>query len=221
MDLLVLSVGILLSSGLISLVLGRYPRCVTLSGVAGTFTASLLGLIPSLRVFLTGSRELLRAAWEVPYGSFYLELDSLSAFFLILIFVLSLVVSIYAGQYLFAFRDKKSLGPPWFFFQLLIAGMAFVVVARNGVLFLVSWEIMSLAAFFLVTFEHEKEKVRDAGWTYLVAAHLGVMFLLALFILLGRESGSLDFDKFKATGDQGDASVLFLLAVVGFGSKAG
>ena len=56
--------------------------------------------------------------------------------------------------------------------------MLLVVVARNGVLFLMSWELMSLASFFLVTFEDEKESVRRAGWTYLVAMHLGTAFLL-------------------------------------------
>ena len=46
-------------------------------------------------------------------------------------------------------------------------------MARNGILFLMAWEIMSLASFFLVTFEDEREDVRRAGWTYLVATHIG------------------------------------------------
>ena len=50
---------------------------------------------------------------------------------------------------------------------------------------------MSLSAFFLVTFEHEKAEVRRAGWVYLVATHLGVAFLFATFVLLGRHAGSL------------------------------
>ena len=120
MNLLLLAVGLFLGSGLASLCLTRSPRLVTFAGVAGGVSGSITGLIPSFRVFLGGSRESIRAAWDVPYGSLYLEADALSAFFLILIFVLTIVVSIYAGQYLFSFREKKSLGPPWFFFQLLI-----------------------------------------------------------------------------------------------------
>ena len=53
---------------------------------------------------------------------------------------------------------------------------------------------MSLSAYFLVTFEHEKAEVRRAGWIYLVATHLGVAFLFATFVLLGRQAGSLEFD---------------------------
>ena len=69
-----------------------------------------------------------------------------------------------------------------------------------------------------MTFEDEKDSVRKAGWTYLVANHLGTAFLLALFILLGAKSGSLDFDRFTPTPQ---AALLFLLAVIGFGTKAG
>ena len=95
-----------------------------------------------------------------------------------------------------------------------------VVVARNGLLFLVAWEIMSLASFFLVTFEYEKPMVRQAGWIYLIATHIGTAFLIVFFILLGRQAGSLDFDKVSAIPSS-LASILFVLAVIGFGTKAG
>ncbi|MEN6452190.1 MAG: proton-conducting transporter membrane subunit [Thermoguttaceae bacterium] len=113
----------------------------------------------------------------------------------------------------------KNLGVSWFFFNLLTASMFMVVAARNGVLFLISWELMSLASFFLVTQEDEKESVRRAGWIYLVAMHLGTAFLLALFVLLGKNAGSLDFDRLSTAA--APSGVLFLLALVGFGVKAG
>ena len=56
---------------------------------------------------------------------------------------------------------------------------------------------MSVAAFFLVTFEHEKAEVRQAGWIYLIATHLGVVFLFLAFVLLGRNAGSLEFEAFR------------------------
>jgi formate hydrogenlyase subunit 3/multisubunit Na+/H+ antiporter MnhD subunit len=77
--------------------------------------------------------------------------------------------------------------------------MVVVVIARNAVLFLVAWEVMALSSYFLVTFEDEKPSVRDAGWMYLIATHLGTACLLALFILLGRTGGSLDFDRLSGT----------------------
>ena len=84
-------------------------------------------------------------------------------------------------------------------------------------LFLFAWETMTLSSYFLVTFEHEQDTVRQAGWTYLVASHLGTAFLLAMFVLLGRAGGSLDFDHFSSA----NAGALFVLALVGFGTKAG
>ena len=79
---------------------------------------------------------------------------------------------------------------------------------------------MNLASFFLVTFEYEKPTVRQAGWIYLIATHIGTAFLIVFFILLGRQAGSLDFDKVSAIPSS-LASVLFVLAIIGFGTKAG
>jgi hydrogenase-4 component B len=210
MFLLLLAVGIFVVSGLAAL---WRPRL----GVCGVVAGCVIGLIPSVHVLLSGATESLRLAWNVPYGAFFVEVDALSAFFLIPIFGLSALTAIYGDEYLAAWRGKKSLGASWFFFNLLVASMAMVVIARNGVLFLVAWEVMALTSFFLVTFEDEGQSVRDAGWTYLVASHLGTAFLLAMFVLLGRESGSLDFDRFAPSA----AGALFLLAVIGFGTKAG
>jgi formate hydrogenlyase subunit 3/multisubunit Na+/H+ antiporter MnhD subunit len=169
-------------------------------------------------VLLGGQSQSIRTAWDVPYGSLFLELDPLSGFFLIPVFVLCALAAIYGADYLDAYRGRKSLAPPWFFFNLLVASMVVVILARNGVLFLMAWEMMALSSFFLVTFEDEKESTRQAGWTYLVASHIGTAFLLVMFILLGKANGSLDFDRFSASSGSG---LLFVLALVGFGTKAG
>src|SRR5207302_11217706 len=59
---------------------------------------------------------------------------------------------------------------------------------------------------------------QPAGWVYLIAAHIGVACLFAMFLLLGRTSGNLAFAMFATP----TAPVLvFLLALVGFGIKAG
>src|SRR5436309_904152 len=218
MTLLLLALFIFLLAGLTALVAGSSARWSTIVGAGGAMIGSLIGLIPTISVLRGAPSPVVRLPWEVPYGSFFIALDALSAFFLLPIFVLSAVAAVYGSEYLQAYREKKSLGASWCFFNLLIASMALVVIARNGVLFLVAWEVMALASFFLVTFEDEHESVREAGWIYLVATHLGTVFLLALFILLGREHGSLDFDRFTASAG---SSVVFLLAVIGFGAKAG
>ena len=223
MFLILLAVSILVLSGFLALLLGRQAHHATVIGVGGAVLGCLIGLVPAASVLSTGRVEAWRGAWPVPLGSFFVQMDALSAFFLLPILGLSVVASLYGGQYLMAYRSRKDLGAAWFFFNLLVASMVMVVLARNGVLFLLAWEIMSLASFFLVTFEDEKKSVRQAGWTYLVATHLGTAFLLVLFLVLDRQAGSLDFDRFVAASASisPGAGLAFSLALIGFGTKAG
>jgi len=180
----------------------------------------MVAVIPAFRILSSGLTESSRLRWNLPLGSLFVQIDPISAVFLIPILGLSAVAAIYGAEYLSVHREKRNLGVPWFFYNLLVIGMMLVVVARNGVLFLVAWEIMSLASFFLVTFEYERQTVCQASYIYLFAMHIGTAFLIAFFILLGCRAGSLDFDKVPPMSSS-LAGVLFLLAVVGFGTKAG
>ena len=83
--------------------------------------------------------------------------------FLLPILALSALAALYGRGYLGAYRGRTAAGAAWLFFNLLVASMALVVLARNGVLFLVAWEVMALASFFLVMFEDEQRGVRDGG----------------------------------------------------------
>ena len=223
MTALLISMACFLGGGLLSFLLGRRPGLSSRFGVGGAVVGSVIGLWPVLRTLGGAGAESLRLAWNVPNGEFYIQLDALSAFFLLPVFILTPLAAVYGGEYMRAFRDRKSMRSHWFFFNVFILGMTLVMLARHALLFLVAWEVMSLSAFFLVTFEHEKKEVRPAGWIYLIAAHVGAAFLLALFLVLGRQAGSLDFDRFLAAGPLSPtlAAILFVMAVVGFGTKAG
>jgi hydrogenase-4 component B len=218
---LLLALALVIGSGLLGLLVKRPSPSVIAAG--GVVAGGVVGAIPALRVLLGGPAETLRWAWAIPFGEFAVELDALSAWFILPILLLSALAAVYGVEYLAAWRREKALGPAWFFFNLLVASMVITVLARNAVLFLIAWEVMALASFFLVTFEDERESVREAGWTYLVATHLGTAFLLAFFILLGRDTGSLDFEQWAGSGAVAPATagLLFALAVIGFGTKAG
>ncbi|MFI5394359.1 MAG: proton-conducting transporter membrane subunit [Candidatus Binatia bacterium] len=219
MVLLLAATVLLVAGGCAALLIPQSSRWPSAVGAGGAVGGCVLGLIPVARALLGAPSSSVRLAWQIPGGSFFIQLDALSALFLLPILGLSALAAVYGSEYLLVYREKKWLGPPWFFYNILVASMVLVVVARNGMLFLMAWEVMALASFFLVTFEDETDDVREAGWTYLVATHLGTAFLLAFFLLLGRGSGSLDFDRLAAA--PAEASLLFLLAVVGFGTKAG
>jgi formate hydrogenlyase subunit 3/multisubunit Na+/H+ antiporter MnhD subunit len=218
MTTLLISLLLFGAGAVASLFFARCDRCLRLFGAAGIILGSVCGLVPAIHVALGAPPQSLRMAWDVPYGSFYLRLDALSAFFLVPIFLICALAAIYGTAYLEAYRERKALAPPWFFLNVLAASMAVVVLANNAILFLMAWETMALSSFFLVAFENEKQSTRQAGWTYLLASHIGTAFLLVLFVLLGKSNGSLDFGRFNPASSVG---ALFLLALVGFGTKAG
>jgi formate hydrogenlyase subunit 3/multisubunit Na+/H+ antiporter MnhD subunit len=212
------AIGVLMLGGVLALARGRRAGWACAVGAASAVLAAAITLGAALAVLAGGGPLALHWAWSVPLGEFHLALDPLSAVFALAVALVGAMAAVYASSYLRAYAKTKNLGAAWFFFNLLLASMLLVVTARNGVLFLVSWEIMSLSSFFLVMFEDEKPGVREAGWTYLVTTHLGTALLLAMFVLLGRNSGSLDFDALSAPGIAG---VVFLLGLIGFGTKAG
>ena len=214
-----IALAFLVAGGLVSLAVGRSSRLSCLVGMTSVLLGGGVVVVQSLSVLLFDEAQSARLAWPLPLGSANMELDPLSAVFALAIALVTMLAAVYGSEYLQRHAGRRNLGAAWFFFNLLAASMLLVVVARNGVLFLVSWELMSLASFFLVMGEDERESVRRAGWIYLVAMHLGTAFLVAMFLLLGAGAGSLDFERFSATPDM--AKIIFVLAVIGFGTKAG
>ena len=218
---LLVSLALLFLGGLLSVVLGKRAGIAHLAGQAGAVAGSALGLFAAVRMLVDGEVQRISGVWPMPGGSLHLEIDALSAFFLLPVFGLSVVTGIYGRSYLSG-RGEGSAAT-WFHLNLLTAAMALVITARDGLLFLLAWEVMALAPFFLVIFDDRQASVRHAAWTYLAATHLGTAFLLVLFVLLGGLAGTSDFSGYAAAleGHPALASGVFLLALVGFGSKAG
>ncbi|MHB8763419.1 MAG: proton-conducting transporter transmembrane domain-containing protein [Deferrisomatales bacterium] len=212
--------ALLLGGAALGLLLSRTPRAALAVGAVSCAAAGVAGLVPTLAVLRGGAELAARLPWGVPGGELSLGVDPLSAAFLVPIFGLSPLFAVYGAGYLAAYAGRKRLGVPVCFFNLLVAAMALVVMARNAVLFLVAWETMSVASFFLVAFEDERAEVREASRRYLIAMHLGSAFLLAFFALLARETGTTELAAGHAWAP-GMATALFALAAVGFGTKAG
>jgi hydrogenase-4 component B len=183
---------------------------------------SILGLAGAMGGFFVGEEQRLQLAWSVPGGEFAVGLDGLSAFFLMPVFLIALLGAVFGLGY-WKQADHPDTGQRLtLFYGLLAAAMALVVVARNAILFLAAWEVMALAAFFLVTTEDRDPAVRAAGWIYLVATHAGTLCLFALFALLRGQLKSFNLAPLAdGTVTPELATVLFLLALVGFGLKAG
>lgn len=214
---------ILLCGALAALAAGRRTQLAGTLGTLSVALGGLCGLGAALPVLLGAGSQGMSAPWSVPGGGFVLSLDPLAAFFLLPICLLSPLCALYAGPYLRHAAPDRPLGGHWFFFNLLVAALLLVVTAANAVLFLAAWELMTISSFFLVAWDHRLPEVRRAAWLYLVLAHGGLMVLLALFLQAGTWCASLDFGDFGPLAELSApaAASLFLLALGGFGVKAG
>jgi len=184
---------------------------ISLGALAGTGGA-LLGLFAThIPTFVF--------PWQA-MGDSLIGMDPLSAFFLIPIFVTSGLATVYGVGYWPAQRHPRTSKKLRFFWGLLIAGMALVVISKHALAFLFGWEVMALSAFFLVTTEDHHQGSRRAGWTYFISMHISLLALLALFALWRHVTGS--FALVPAANLPLDVlNVLFFLALLSFGLKAG
>jgi formate hydrogenlyase subunit 3/multisubunit Na+/H+ antiporter MnhD subunit len=211
---------VMLLGGVAAAFAGRNARTVCLLGAGACVAGSLMSTVPAIQTLAGGSSISISFVWHARAGSFFAEIDALSAFFLLPVLGLSAIASVYGAGYLQDHYKDRNLGACWFFYNLLVVGMCMVIVARSAVLFLMSWELMSIASFALVAFEYRKESVRHAAWIYLAATHIGTAFLMALFIVLSKTTGSTDFAAHTAI-PAAAGNIMFVLALAGFGAKAG
>lgn len=170
---------------------------------------------------LLGTAEVLVLPLGLPGLPFHLRLDALAAFFLLLIGAASAGISVFAAGY---FRKGEGTPPGLMCleYHVFLASMAGVVLADDAYAFMVMWETMALSSFFLVTANHRVPEVRSAGYLYITMAHIGAIAILLCFGVLQASTGDYTFANMRAQQlSPFWASTGFLLAVFGFGAKAG
>ncbi len=157
----------------------------------------------------------------LPGLPFHFRLDGLSAFFLLVLGGTAAGVSLFSAGY---FRQSEGAAPGLLCLQyhVFLATMALVILADDAYAFMVMWETMALASFFLVITNHRLPEIRRAGYLYLLIAHVGALAILLCFGVLLASGGEYTFANMRAQSlTPFWASVAFLLALAGFGAKAG
>jgi len=167
---------------------------------------------------VTGGGAALRLPSLLPLGGLELTLDPLGGLFLALIGSAAIPASIYA------FGDAAGARRGRFAYAVFVTSMCVVPVAANTMTFLIAWELMSLASYFLVLHDRQSKGSVNAAWIYAVMTHAGLACLLAGMLLLGADVGSPRFADWRAaaptlTPTTRDAA--FLLLALGFAGKAG
>lgn len=215
---IIIAVFILVAGGLLSWGMRVRKSTAVFIGALATVMAGSLGVYGSVNVLLIQGIINQRRLWNAPYASLSVGIDPLTAFFLLPIFIVGALVALHAfrrppGDYA-ANRPHEF----WLFLNLTLAGAIGVAIARNAVLFLFAWEIMTVASFLLIENSQRQPGGRSGGWVYLTAGHLGCAALFAMFALMGA-GRILDFNHLQASGAL--MSVVFILGIVGFGGKIG
>jgi len=180
--------------------------------------AIALGAV-DLHVLLTGAGLSASLPIGLPTIGLRVRLDSLSAFFGIVINGGVLAASVFG----LGFDRAKEVSPrveP--LFPIFTAAMNLVLLADDAYGFLFAWELMSLSSWALVVTRHTDPENRRAGHLYLVMAAIGTMALLFAFGGLAGTAGGYGFDTIRGHASGiAVAALVLAAALVGCGSKAG
>jgi hydrogenase-4 component B len=160
----------------------------------------------------------------IPNVRLVVAADALSCFFVLIVSLVGLAISVYSLGYAKVYYGRKNVGCLAALFNALLLATTLVFIAGNIWLFLVAWELMALLAYGLVSFEHEDRKTRQAGVFYFIMSHLDAACILLGFMMLFPAAGDFSFTSLRGIGAKLSPvrrDAVFLLFLVGFGIKAG
>ncbi|PKM11566.1 MAG: hydrogenase 4 subunit B [Gammaproteobacteria bacterium HGW-Gammaproteobacteria-3] len=202
------------------------------------FYALLLRHLPFVLLGISGVAAVLVGAVELsgdfsasatlplglPWLHWHVRIDALSGFFFCVLGLPLVAVSLFGPGYVREFEDSKAhaLAILGFFTGLFVAGMEMVLLADDAFFFMIAWEWMSVASYFLVAYHHEQSASRRASFLYLLMAEIGALCIILGFGVLVAFSGGFTFDALREVQlTPLWASAAFVLALLGFGMKAG
>lgn len=185
--------------------------------------SGLFAILAGLGVLITGDVITGRIGLGLPWLPWQMRFDNLSGLFFLIIGIAVSAVSLYSPGYVSAYEESKHpFAVLSLFSGLFIAGMLLVLLADDAFFFMIAWELMSVASYFLVAFQHENPANRRAAFLYLLMAEIGALAIILAFGVLASFADGFTFDALRGAGlSNAWASIAFALALLGFGMKAG
>lgn len=221
LTLIMIATVLAAASGMPGLCLSRFSVWGQRLAAGIMVSGAIIGLVGAGTALHIGSYPVLHFPWPSA-GNSIVGVDALSAFFLVPIFLMGGLGSIYGLGYWPQRRHPGNGRKLQLFWGSMAAGMALLVISRHAMAFLLGWEIMALSAFFLVATEDTQDECRRAAWFYLIATHIGTLTLFGMFALWRWATGSYALEPVAVDAiGLGVMNVLFFLALIGFGLKAG
>jgi hydrogenase-4 component B len=219
---ILLAIPVLVAGVVLAIVLPHRHARVAAALIAQA-VASALVLWAVIPVLAGGAALRATTSWSYPIEDIRFHVDALGAFFLAWSLPMTLIGSIYAVGYLRPYvAAGRNAGPH--FALLNLVSLSFVVVysVQNALVFLLGWEIAAVSAWLLVIWDYRSQKIRFAGFNYLVSTHVGLFVLVSAFMLMHGQSDSMDFGAWTGflTRSSGLRSIVFALLAVAFALKS-
>lgn len=147
--------------------------------------------------------------------------DALSAFFVLLLSVAATGIGIFSSHY-FRHVDSSKQSLLCFNYHWFLASMVWVFLAADAYSFLIAWEFMALSSYFLIVAYKPTTETRHADFLYFLIAHIGALAILLSFAVMLSGQSDFTFEAIRhAHLTPTYTSLAFVLALIGFGAKAG
>jgi hydrogenase-4 component B len=220
LDITLCGIAVLLAAGVAGVFVSQKRFGPTLIYGLGLLVCATLAAF-ALRFLLAGAHatnESVLLPIGLPWIGAHFDLDLLAAMFLFVVNLGGATASLYGLGYGSHESEPGRVVP---FFPVFLGAMNLVVIAGDAFAYLISWEFMSLSSWALVMAHHEEADNRHAGYLYLVMASFGTLSLLLAFGLLAPHGAYAFADMRLLDHDATRAGIVFCLALIGCGSKAG
>lgn len=194
------------------------------AAIVTQLVASAFALAAVLPVVSSGVPLDAEWVWSFPIELVRLRVDAVSAFFLAWSLPMVLLGTIYAVGYLKPYFDSgRNGGWHYALLNLISLSLLMVFTVENAMAFLLGWEIAAVSAWLLAIWDYKNQKIRFAGFNYLVSTHVGMFVLVAAFMVLHSQTASMDFTAFAEFlhAPSPTRNVLFVLLATAFGLKSG
>ena len=193
-------------------------------GLLSQALATGLVWVAVVPVLGSGGELYVELPWGYPIGAVHFRLDALGAFFLSWSMPMTLLGAVYAVGYLRKYFDSgRHVGVHFALLNMISLSFLMVYTGEHAVTFLMGWEIAALSAWLLVIWDYTNQKVRFAGFNYLVSTHIGLIFLVAAFMILYTQTQSWYLDDWGVWMSAHPGKVrntVFLLLLTSFGLKS-
>ncbi len=196
--------------------------CTVLSAVG------ILNLV--FHVFSHGTIKSAAPIWVVPGigAKFLFFVDHLSALFLGIIAIMSVLVALYALEYMrLPFFANQSLRTFYPILMLFFASVMCVVAVNDLFIFFIFWELMTLTSYFLVIFKKDDRTRLRAGFKYFLITHIATALMFIAGAILYIKGKTFSFPHLTLTMEMIRFDSPWLLHLVlafffiGFATKAG